>query len=267
MKQKTRTRWRRFVSAGLMACLSFLSGRAMAQETTPRPEVLVVNKGVGGNSTRDGLARFERDVIETRPDHLILYFGMNDAGNSKKLVPLDEYVRNMQTMIDRARAAGVKTIVLVTLNPVIIDYWASRHPTHPNKTQAHFDAYDAAVRALAEKNGLPLADLRALVNERGGAAMDAGCLIRNEANSRAKDGVHLTAEGYRLMAGIFPPIFKDRIKPGQTVVCFGDSITYGSGIKGAGTACGATYPAWLWLHLNRMVGATDREAPLPPPTP
>jgi len=248
----------------MVVCLCCL-GRVEAQDAAPKPDVLVVNKGIGGSSTRDALARFERDVIEVKPDHLILYFGINDAGNSKKLVPLDEYVRNMQTMIDRARAAGVETVVLVTLNPVVIDYWALRHPTHPNKTQAHFDTYDAAVRKLAEKNGLPIADLRALINQHGGATQARSCLIRNEKNSRMKDGVHLTAEGYRLMAELFVPIFKDRIKPGQTVVCFGDSITYGAGMKGAGTACGATYPAWLWLHLNRMVGATDRSTPRPPP--
>jgi hypothetical protein len=32
-------------------------------------------------------------------------------------------------------------------------------------------------------------------------------------------------------------------------------------MQGAGTAYGETYPAWLWLFLNRHIGATDRDTP------
>ena len=80
----------------------------------------------GGHSSRNGLARFERDVIESKPDHVILYFGINDAGNSRKLVPLEEFRRNMQSMVDRCRAAGVKATVLVTPNPIIAELWSQR---------------------------------------------------------------------------------------------------------------------------------------------
>lgn len=90
-------------------------------------------------------------------------------------------------------------------------------------------------------------------------------MIRNEANSKSKDGVHLREDGYRLMAKLFVPIFRNKVKPGQVVVCLGDSLTYGAHVDGHGTSRGRTYPAWLWLLLNRMIGATDRDTPLEPP--
>jgi len=237
-------------------------------QAAPEP-IVVVNRGVGGSTTRDGLARFARDVEEVRPDHLVIYFGINDSANSRKLVPLDEFRRNLQTMIDRARAVGTQSIVLVTMNPILAEYWALRHPRHPQKDNidAHMATYDSAIRKVAAANELPIADLRKLIEKHGSATTANESLIRNEANTKSKDGVHLREDGYRLMAELFVPIFRNKVKPGQVVVCLGASLTYRAHVDGQGTCYGQTYPAWLWLLLNRMVGTTDRDTPLDLPEP
>ena len=123
--------------------------------------------------------------------------------------------------------------------------------------------YDRTIREVAKKNRLPTADLRKMVEARGGATTAKNSLIRNEANSNSKDGVHLREDSYRLMAQLFAPILGPQLKPGDVVVCLGDSLTYGANVAGSGTSRGRTYPAWLWLVLNRIVGATDRDVPLP----
>ena len=258
----------RFCSTPLLTALAMIVPLACSDVSAQAAEpVLVVNKGIGGHTSRDGLAPFERDVVAVKPDHLILYFGINDACNSRKLVPLPDFRRSMQAMIDRARTVGVKSIVLVTLNPIVSEYLLERHRTHPHQDdiKEHVATYDAAVRRLARENGLALADLRGLIERHGGATLKRESLVRNEANSRSRDGVHLTKQGYRLMAELFEPIFRDRVEPGEVVVCLGDSLTYGAHVAGAGTAFGSTYPAWLWLVLNRLTGTTDRETPPPPP--
>ena len=247
----------------ILSAIALTLAPAATEQTAPEP-VLVVNRGVGGATTRNGLARFAKEVERVKPDYLIIYFGINDSANSAKLVPLDEFGRNLQTMVDRARAVGTESIVLVTMNPIIAEYWVLRHPNHPRKDDidAHLAEYDRAIRKVAEKNALPVADLRKLIEDRGGATTANHSLIRNEANSKSKDGVHLREDGYRLMAGLFEPIFKNRVKPGDVVVCLGDSITFGAHMAGQGTSRGRTYPAWLWLLLNRMAGATNRDVPL-----
>ena len=47
------------------------------------------------------------------------------------------------------------------------------------------------------------------------------------------------------------------VKAGDTVVCFGDSLTFGSGVKGAGTTEGEAYPA----VLRRLFEQRGRTAP------
>lgn len=228
--------------------------------------VIVVNKGIGGHATADGLKRFQRDVLDVNPDFLILYFGMNDANNPRRRVVPDVFRNNMQTMINKAKAGGIKNIILVTINPVHQETLAKRVGDHPGKTDLnkYLLQYDTIVRELAKENQLPLVDLRALCNQYGGGADVKQSLIRVNANGGLNDGVHLTQEGYQKFAQLFIPLLKGKIKPGDIVVCLGDSITYGAHMKGAGTIYGETYPAWLSVYLNQLVNESYRQKPLPP---
>ena len=229
----------------LMTCVatSFLASAA---------PVKVLNKGIGGHTSANGLSRYARDVEKLAPDHLILYFGINDALNSGKLVPLANFRANLQQMIDRARKLKVKTIILTTPNPIVASYLKKRHPTHPQQDlDAWLKAYDQVVRELAKKNALPLADLRKRFLDHQPDQEAKTSLIRNLANSKSMDGVHPTAEGYKVIAQLMAETLGDAVKPGDRVVCMGDSITFGSGMTGAGTATGDTYPAQLSLLLNK----------------
>ena len=54
----------------------------------------VQNFGISGNNTSEGLARFST-VLAANPDHLVLYFGINDALNSAKLIGLTAHSRQV----------------------------------------------------------------------------------------------------------------------------------------------------------------------------
>lgn len=231
-------------------------GLAQQEERTSaasadRPSVVVRNKGVGGQTALDGLKRFDADVLASKPRHLVLYFGINDACNQN--IGEEAFENALRTLVERARRGGIETVVLVTPNPIINAYIKLRHADHPavDDLQAHLDRYDQVVRRVAAECQVPLADLRRLVDAHGGASTNATSLIRNVANARSADGVHLTAEGYRLLAGLLAPLLQGRIQPGDEVVCLGDSLTYGAAVAGAGTALGETYPAQLAILLNR----------------
>ena len=70
--------------------------RAALQARMPGRGFAVVNAGVGGNTSREGLARIERDVLAHRPDWVLVEFGGNDATHDPaRHVPPDEFAANM----------------------------------------------------------------------------------------------------------------------------------------------------------------------------
>ncbi|WP_309380574.1 SGNH/GDSL hydrolase family protein [Cerasicoccus frondis] len=230
--------------------------QTQAKETTD--SIKVINKGIGGNCAINGWSRFERDVVSLEPDHLVLYFGINDACNRN--IPLPEYESTMRQMIKRAQEIDVKTIVLVTPNPIVSEYVYERHPEHretlPNM-QEHLSTFAEAIRELAKEYNLPLVDLEKIVNEHGGATTEASSLLRNPANSYSRDGIHLTPEGYEIFAEMVAVQLQDIVQPGDTIVCLGDSLTYGAHVKGAGTSEGESYPAQLQILLNAPRNSGD----------
>lgn len=249
--------WNDMRTSGMgLALAAGLLARTSDAVDTPQPApanaVTVINKGVGGRNTREAVADLEKDVLARKPQHVILYFGMNDAMNSGKLVPLADYDRNLRAMVRKLADAGVKTVALITLNPIIEPYVQARHPKHPRLAdlQACLGEYDRTIRTVAAENERPLIDLRKIIDDNGGTTPAPGCLIRCEANGGGKDGVHLTAAAYEKLGTQAFEILKDRVQPGDTVVCFGDSLTYGASIKGQGTATGETYPAVLQRCFN-----------------
>ena len=56
--------------------------------------------GVGGNFSKDGLARIQQDVLEKQPDFCCVMFGTNDVTNAYKGdSALQEYEKNMKQTI------------------------------------------------------------------------------------------------------------------------------------------------------------------------
>jgi len=111
--------------------------------------------------------------------------------------------------------------------------------------QAWLAAYDQAVRRVAQARKLGLIDWRSRVEKQGGASVSADSLLRCVANGGGRDGVHLTAQAQALLGRCVFEAVGAGVKAGETVVCFGDSLTFGSGVKGAGTTEGEAYPAVL----------------------
>lgn len=227
----------------MVGCAALMAHAALADGA----KVTVVNKGFPGRNTKNALQLLDKEVLPLKPQHAIVFFGMNDAMNSGNLLPLAEYEANMREIVRKLVDSGVQTVALVTINPVIEAYVRARHLKHPHKEalQAWLATYDQAVRKIAAELKLPLVDLRAIIEKNGGAVISENSLIRCEKNGGGQDGVHLTAAAYALLGKRAFEVVGGSVKGGETVVCFGDSLTFGAGVKGAGTAEGETYPAAL----------------------
>ena len=105
----------------------------------------MINAGISGHTTDNGLARMEKDVIYHRPDIVTVMFGLNDLGKSGNL---DAYRANLGRIVDRVRAGGGEAI-LCTPNSVIAT------------EQRPFDGlvkYCEVLREVAAAKRVPLCD-------------------------------------------------------------------------------------------------------------
>ncbi|HEX8911741.1 MAG TPA: GDSL-type esterase/lipase family protein [Humisphaera sp.] len=153
----------------------------------------VVNAGVGGHNTKQGLARMEKDVLAHKPDVVVVLFGTNDCrmAEPSALVPLEQYERNLTTIVERSRKAGAK-VVLCTLPPIDPTPYFTRHKKEP------FDAagglakvvadYAATARKVAKATDCPLVDLNASL-----AKEDQKVWL-------SPDGVHPSEKGMAMIA-------------------------------------------------------------------
>lgn len=212
-------------------------------------DTTVINAGVGGNSTRNLLKRVERDVLTKKPSVVVMMVGTNDALNSGNSVPIKEYEENLKKLMKQFSEVGSK-VVLMTIPPCIDELLFSRHKAEFFAKRSPVDRIadvNAVVKKMGKSDSIQIVDVHALL-EKGGAGSEESSLLRNVANSRSKDGVHPTSEGYDVIAqGVYEALKAAKWHDVGTIVCFGDSITYGASMKGAGTADedAQTYPAKL----------------------
>jgi lysophospholipase L1-like esterase len=184
-------------------------GRRLSEEF-PGTEFSVINSGVGGNSAREAMARYERDVTAHNPDYVLLEFGGNndDPKRRERRVDETEFREHLRRFRDGLPA---KTKVVVITFPQVID---SRHiySTYPEyqELKAKYGGHDARVemfrnitREFARENGYPVADLSAEMRK-----FDA-------AKHTLPDGVHLTEDGNRLLAGMIFEILRRGISRQQ----------------------------------------------------
>ena len=154
----------------------------------PQRPIEVVNAGIGGNTTADGLARLERDVLVHRPRYVVLMFGLNDSwvdeGRTASRVSVSTYRENLARMITEIRDRGA-TVVLMTPNPAIAPkYSADRNVT--------LKPYVDAVRELARSEKLELVDVYGRFAE---FAVEG-----TELNSLFTDAMHPNPAGQKLIA-------------------------------------------------------------------
>ena len=162
----------------------------------PQRRFRCVNAGVGGNTSREGLARIETDVLGQSPDVVLVQFGGNDAtADSARHVEPSDYEANLGTiraLIGERTGAGV---VLLTFPPVINAWHAwGAHPFYEpwGGPDGCVEIYREITRAFASRHGLPLADLDGALR-RVCDAQGAGSVI-------LPDGVHLTEFGNKVVA-------------------------------------------------------------------
>lgn len=168
--------------------------------------LVMVNAGVSGNTSAQGLARIQTDVLNQNPNFVIINFGMNDHVMTNPNAPKvnqSQFRANLHTMVDRVRAIHAIPI-LVTANYIIegdaTQYYYSRHPASyysaVGGAQAWLDSYLQIVREIAAQERVDLVDVRAACDHYSRYA-----ILRSLANgAKVADGVHPYLAGSEVYA-------------------------------------------------------------------
>ncbi len=129
----------------------------------PEISLRISNSGISGNTSRDLLVRFDRDVVDLKPDWVSICIGINDvwrqfdapAFYDWQVLP-DEYKRNLEEMILRIKD-DVKGVFI--LSPYYME------PNREDMMRAKMDEYVAICRHLAEKYGCVFVDFQKMFED------------------------------------------------------------------------------------------------------
>jgi len=86
------------------------------KEKLPEINAKIINKGIGGETSRDGLKRLDQ-ILKEKPNIVIIGFGMNDKHNKQQKISLKEFHQNLIKMINRFENAKIRALIL-NLHPL-----------------------------------------------------------------------------------------------------------------------------------------------------
>lgn len=151
-----------------------------------------IGSGIGGNKVYDLYLRLEDDVLSKNPDVVVLYIGVNDVWHKQSHgtgTDYDKFEKFYNALIKKLQANNCR-IILAT--PAVV----GERTDFSNELDGDLNKYSALIRKLAEKNKLPLVDLRKAFLEYN--------KVHNPDNKESgiltTDKVHLNDKGNELVA-------------------------------------------------------------------
>lgn len=169
----------------------------------PDRKIEIINAGISGNKSTDMAARFQRDVLDKKPDLITINVGVNDVwhgfydfknnqthplGDLPAGVTLPVYREKLIAMILAAQKAGIR-VVLLSPTPIYED--------PDNLENRRLTQYIETMEEVASQNNclfinlnIPLTEVIAVYQKHAGMRQ----------NVVTYDGVHLNKIGNRIIA-------------------------------------------------------------------
>jgi acetyl esterase/lipase/lysophospholipase L1-like esterase len=141
-------------------------------------------RGISGQTSPQTLLRFQQDVVELKPEVVVINIGINDIAENTGDYMEYYTLGNYKSMIAVAKANNIK-VVLASVMPAYQFPWRKEIKDVPEKVIS----LNKGIKKLADENGLVYLDyFNALKDERNGLSKEM-----------AGDGVHPTLPCYKIM--------------------------------------------------------------------
>ena len=154
----------------------------------PDRPVTWLNTGIAGNKVMDLETRWQRDVLDARPDVVSVLVGINDVGwhtyaEDGYVIPVDDYAAGYDRLLAPLAESGAQ---LVLIEPFLLPLGED-----PRKQREDLDPKIQAVRELARAYGAHLL---------AADGMFAELAATTGPEYWAADGVHPTPAGHAALA-------------------------------------------------------------------
>ena len=128
----------------------------------PDSKIEMINSGISGDTSQDGLSRLDWAVLSYEPDLVTINFGINDCVLG---LSLEEYEMNLVEMVRRIRAGPDSEILLLSSQPLesppydqrVLDYYQTVETVAKEMNVGFVDVYGAWMKRV--RAGMPLDSL------------------------------------------------------------------------------------------------------------
>ncbi|HPY92881.1 MULTISPECIES: SGNH/GDSL hydrolase family protein [Methanothrix] len=128
----------------------------------PDSKIEMINSGISGDTSQDGLSRLDWAVLSYEPDLVTINFGINDCVLG---LSLEEYEMNLVEMVRRIRAGPDSEILLLSSQPLesppydqrVLDYYQTVERVAKEMNVGFVDVYGAWMKRV--QAGMPLDSL------------------------------------------------------------------------------------------------------------
>ena len=128
----------------------------------PDSKIEMINSGICGDTSQDGLGRLDWAVLSYEPDLVTINFGINDC---VLVLSLEEFEMNLVEMVRRIRAGPDSEILLLSSQPLesppydqrVLDYYQTVERVAKEMNVGFVDVYGAWMKRV--QAGMPLDSL------------------------------------------------------------------------------------------------------------
>ena len=156
----------------------------------------LINRGVSGQTTVEMLSRFQKDVVDVKPQLVVILAGINDIAQNSGYISLDDIAQNISEMGLIAKANNIKVVVCSVL-PVTAFGWNSKIK---NANQKVIDLNSRLLKS-AKTNGF--------------LYLDYYNSVKDGLNVLTYDGLHPNKKGYLKMQPILISAIESVLTPSK----------------------------------------------------
>jgi len=153
----------------------------------------VINAGVNGGGSAQGLERLSRDVLAYQPDLVVVCFGLNDVHGGREGLPA--YLDNLRRIFQEVRRQGVD---LIFLSPNCMNTYVPAYIKNPDlrevaartaelQNSGVMDLYMDGARRLCANEQVALCDCYSQWRHLADIGIDTTALLANGINHPNRD--------------------------------------------------------------------------------